>query len=343
MASTVMTFPRELEFQFWRDTDREFLIISIVGYIVILGLFALMAAIGSDYSDEHARRTLEKLYQIKPVVVQKTTTAPTKMKEEKVEVKEETGRTKEIASRTAEKKEMSAADRAARRAAEAGARERAAGAAVNAAQSVGIFKQAGVRGGIGGGRGGGAVEGLSTGAGSGADANKLSGLGVSGSDLAGAKALRSGGKLIEGGGGKGGRLNLSQMSTADIENLIKAVSVKAVSAPQLGGSGKAMSAKGRSSGDISSKVSGYSNQIKACFQQFLRRDPNLEGQISFSFTIKANGTVSGVRMTNSQWSDSGLGRQVESCVRERVQTWKFDQIDPASGDITVNYSYVFSR
>ncbi|MDK9698733.1 MAG: AgmX/PglI C-terminal domain-containing protein [bacterium] len=343
MSVNAMGFPRELEHQLWRDTDKELIVISIVAYVVTIGFYGIMSALGMQYTLEHAQKKLDQLYQVKPAVIAQRQAARKEQPKEEGR-QEETERTKEIASRTTEKKEMSAAERSARRQSEAGARERSAGAAVAAAQSVGIFKQAGVKGGIGGGgRGGGAVEGLSTGAGAGVDANKLSGLGVSGSDLAGAKKLRAGGALIEGGGGTGGRLNLSSMSSADIENLIKRASVKVTGAPSLSGSEKAKGASARSAGAISGKVSGYGVNVKACYQQFLRQDPNLAGTVRFAFTIKANGTVSGVKITDSDWTDTALGRRVEGCIRERVQSWKFDQIEAASGDLTVNYSYVFSR
>lgn len=345
--AAVSTFPKHLERSWLKEKmeeDREFLIIFILGYLSIILFFGIMGSLDwKEMSFEDAQKHLDKLYSVKP-----TSTASIRRqaavqgKQEEVKVADE-GKQAEAKGRTQEKKVLSAEERKARREAAAGAMSAQIGSAIDAASSVGIFRRAGAGGGGQGGRGAGAVAGLSTGAGSGADMQGLAGIGVSGQDLANAQKLRGSGSLIEGGGGTGGRLNLRDMKPEEIDALIKRATVKSVGGPAVTGSEKAKTAKGRTQDDLSRQISSYSNQVKACYQQFLRQDPNLGGTVRLSFTIKPNGTASAVRVTESDWNDASLGNRVNGCIVQRAQSWKFDQIEATSGDLTVNYTYVFAR
>lgn len=346
--AAVSAFPKHLERNWFREKmeeDRDFIIIFFLGYLLVITFFGVMGSLQwREMTLEDAQKHLDKLYSVKttPTTFARRQAMQAGKKEEETKTVDE-GRQAETRGRTEEKKVLSAEERRARREAAAGAMSAQIGSAIDAASSVGIFRRAGAGGGGKGGRGAGAVAGLSTGAGSGADMKGLAGLGVSGQDLENAQRLRGSGSLIEGGGGTGGRLNLRDMKPEEIEALIKRASVKAVGAPVVAGSEKAKVAKGRTTEDLSRQISSYSNQVKACFQQFLRQDPNLAGTVRLSFTIKPNGTTSAVRVNESNWNDMSLGNRVNACIVQRAQSWKFEQIEATSGDLTVNYTYVFSR
>ncbi len=352
MATNTMVFPKEFERHFLKDLDKELLGIIVVLYSICLIGCTVMSQIDLNITEQDI-----SIPGLPPVTVPTNVEVTKQMStpEPKAPVT-----VSDAGEATGGKGGTGGADHGA----VLGNVKAGAAKGYAAVGAVGVFRQAGGGGGGGGGGFGGGGGGFGGGAGmggygsggggggygvaglggtgSGADLSKLNVLGTGAREAAMAQKLGPGGKYVAQ-AAAGGKLRLTDLKPEDIDAIVRKAQVRVSNAPGISGAQKATSAKGRAAADIQSKVSGYSNQIKTCFQTFLRRDPNLAGEVRFAFTIKPNGTVSSAKINESNWSDTSLGRQVESCIRERVQSWRFDQIDPSSGDITVNYSYVFSR
>ena len=74
--------------------------------------------------------------------------------------------------------------------------------------------------------------------------------------------------------------------------------------------------------------------IRGCYQRQLRRDPTLGGKVVVRFKIVHDGTVSRAEIAESTMNDVN----VESCIRQEVQTWMFAEPE-GGGHVIVNYPF----
>ncbi len=345
-----ITFPKELERHILRDIDREFIYIIVVCYLLALAGCFIMSQTTIDLS------AYEKLQELPTVSVpanveissQQSTVDLKKLDKNESQIHQQ-GTASEISSHASLVNQVG----------------KTLGTALTNIGSTTVFHQAGGRGfgngnssggwnGWGGGPGlGGNGSGTGTGYGNNApgliagtfgnDLTKLNYIGVNTNDAKTLERLGAGGVYIEGKIGHG-KIDIASLTPAEIENLIASAKVQPRSAIKiLNSTGTIPTAKGRTAADVQSKMQMHSGQIKACYTTVLRHDPNLNGEVAFSFTIKPNGTVSNIQIISDNWSDNQLGNRVETGMRERIATWKFDPVTPNSGDLTVNYSYIFTR
>jgi outer membrane biosynthesis protein TonB len=106
-------------------------------------------------------------------------------------------------------------------------------------------------------------------------------------------------------------------------------------------SGKFAGESARSASALRSAISNYSAGLKDCYERQLQRDKTLKGSVLAKFTIKADGSVADVEMTQSNWSDPNAGRRVESCLKQKISSWRFDPIDPKLGDFKMGQKMAF--
>lgn len=106
-------------------------------------------------------------------------------------------------------------------------------------------------------------------------------------------------------------------------------------------SGKFAGEEARSAASLSAKVAGYQPGLKDCFDRQLQRDNTLKGSVLVKWTIKADGSVVNVEVTQQKWSDPVAGRRVESCLKQKVSSWRFDPIDPKLGDFATGQKMAF--
>lgn len=67
----------------------------------------------------------------------------------------------------------------------------------------------------------------------------------------------------------------------------------------------------------------YGAQVRTCYEQRAKQIPDLKGVWSISFTIKPDGTTSGVRVAAS----GGAGdSELEACLQRNAATWKFQRM-----------------
>lgn len=86
---------------------------------------------------------------------------------------------------------------------------------------------------------------------------------------------------------------------------------------------------------IQATIAKYLSQVRACYEEGLRRAPGIAGQVTLYFQIGASGAVDIARVQQSTLGDA----PVENCIVVRAQTWKFPQ--PVGGvAVKVNYPFL---
>lgn len=86
---------------------------------------------------------------------------------------------------------------------------------------------------------------------------------------------------------------------------------------------------------IAAVIFRHLSEVRFCYEQGLQRKPNLAGRVSMNFIIGPKGQV-----TTATVNNSSLGHPpVETCIRDRLKTWKFPQ---PQGGVNVKVNYPFS-
>ena len=83
-------------------------------------------------------------------------------------------------------------------------------------------------------------------------------------------------------------------------------------------------------------VRAHLDEVRACYNEGLKRDPELAGRIVLGFVISAAGAVSQATIAESTVPDT----QVGACVVSAAQTWVFPA--PQGGSMSVTYPIVFA-
>jgi TonB family protein len=212
---------------------------------------------------------------------------------------------------------------------QAAARKAARAAAVaKAVQSKGMLK---VLGALGPGSGGGAVSDV-FGAGGGMTdvASALSGAGgVAVATDPGAGGGRKG-------GGQGGAASIGDLATSGggavgygTKSEVKVTGTVATEAAEIDSSDIDQAKLG-------AFVRARMGLIKACYENALKRNPNLKGKVVIRFTILETGGVADVGA-----SQNSLGASdVATCIMNTMRTWR-TQFRP-SGPVTVEYPFLFT-
>ena len=86
---------------------------------------------------------------------------------------------------------------------------------------------------------------------------------------------------------------------------------------------------------IQATIAKYLSQVRACYEDGLRKNPGLAGQVTVAFEVSGLGSVN-----SSQVAKSSLGNpQVEQCITSRMMSWKFPK--PLGGvNVKVNYPFL---
>lgn len=175
--------------------------------------------------------------------------------------------------------------------------------------------------GKGGGKSSGLVDATRVTAGEGIGMKGVTGL-VTGGKAADVRRLRTD---APSGGGSGG-VNLDQ-AIKSVDSGVKGGTVGDLRMGEVetyDRSGKFTAEAARSAKALDGVISGYTPGLKDCFEQQLRRAAGLSGSVLIRFTIAPDGSVKDVNFTQSRWSDAGAGERVETCMKRKVQSWKFD-------------------
>ena len=85
---------------------------------------------------------------------------------------------------------------------------------------------------------------------------------------------------------------------------------------------------------IQATILRYLSQVRACYEEGLKRRPEILGQVTMNFAVNGQGGVNYSRVLRSSLGD----RDVESCISMRMMTWKFPT---PKGGVNVKVSYPF--
>ena len=65
------------------------------------------------------------------------------------------------------------------------------------------------------------------------------------------------------------------------------------------------------------------------------------GQVQVEFTINPGGEVVRVRFRRSDWGRNPLQREVEKCIINIIQQWRFESIEEGEGNVTAGATFIF--
>ncbi len=86
---------------------------------------------------------------------------------------------------------------------------------------------------------------------------------------------------------------------------------------------------------IQATIAKYISQVRACYEDGLRQQPGLSGQVGVNFEIGPNGMLNYSRVGKSSLGHPG----VESCITTRMMKWQFPK--PLGGvNVKVNYPFL---
>ncbi|MFH0921637.1 MAG: AgmX/PglI C-terminal domain-containing protein [Fibrobacterota bacterium] len=208
--------------------------------------------------------------------------------------------------------------------------------------NVGLFAEltAAGGGGGGGGSGGRAVKDLIGGIGGG---GSLSDLAISNASFVQRRESEFGGGGGGGGDGSGrarrgeraeaGSIGTSGLSSASAGTFKSEGSVDMSAVDKI--EGEAANDASRDMRSLQGVLSKHQPRLKKVYEDFLKRNPALQGKLVVKFTIEADGSISNVIIVSSDLKDNEL----ENEIIKRVQRIKFA---PASGKVTIEWPMVFS-
>ncbi len=315
-ATPALELPKEAQGNHFRSLDRLFAVVLGISFALHTGAYVALA--NTDIPTEVTLEEIPDRYA-KVLIPERLPKAPEKVEEKKPEAVAE--KKAEDKKQDAEKKQESPEQVAAKKAARAVA-------VAKAVQSKGILK---VLGALGPGTGGGAVADVfGTGGGIGDVASALSGAG--------------GVAVANDPGAAGGRKGAGQVEAASIGDLATSgggkVAYGAKTEVRVSGSVAAEEAEIDSSEIDQQKLAAFvkarQGLIKACYENALKRNPNLKGRVSIRFTILETGGLADIVA-----AQNALGSpEVASCIVQTMKSWR-TQFRP-SGPVTVEYPFVFS-
>ncbi|MFC2150291.1 AgmX/PglI C-terminal domain-containing protein [Calditrichota bacterium] len=341
MANTqTMTFPREFERQFLRDTDWRFMGILLVTFIIGNAFAIYMQAQPvKELSLEEIQRYNEVIYRVevtKPKVVEQEVAVATSgdaaaeeevaeeeaAPEEKAEVSEE----QKQAAREAKRESLRAKQEAKRQA--IANRIKVLAGPTSKRKGRSSYSSAA-----------GAQVGLSGGAMGGSDMSGMIGF-TDDEELAGkVKQMRGGGSLgddFELGSLEG----LSALSADDLSSMLDEAPVE-LNRSAITAKGRGSKQRQRSQNAIANIVLKNKQQVQYCYWTYKRRDSGLKGRVVVEFTIAPAGDIKRVNFRQSDWGGNSLQRDVEKCIRNIIMQWHFDPIAEKDGDVSAGATFLF--
>lgn len=330
-------FPKELERNIVAELDKRYWLIFFITLVFMYSLAFYIQSIPYVPDLEKQRKMMKQLFKAQEVTTQIQVQDLEALREKKE--KQEAEKAKEEITEKVETKKAQRARGDAKAQADARKAARAAKSS-NLAQAVSkmsVFSAAGSRSGGGGGGGygkgkGGGVAGSGGGGkfgGIGGDSRGIAGGGMS---LGGGKKLVTGGAVQEVAGG----IEVAEGGSADVTGGELGGGLAMEEVEEVKGEGAKSSL--RTPEALNAILRQQQDALSRCFERVKKRDPQLNGRISLSITILADGSVTRISL-QSQWSNAALGAQVDDCIRKRVERWRFDPIDKGEVKIELPMSF----
>jgi len=310
------TLPKEAKGNHFQSMDRLFVTVLVISLLFHAGTYVALA--NTALPPEVTLEEIPDRYA-KVLIPEKLPKPP------EPEKKEEGGKKKEEQQARKASEEKKPAESAEQAAARKAAR---AAAVAKAVQSKGILK---VLGALGPGTGSGAVA-------------DVFGAGGGMSDVASALSGAGGVAVATDPGAGGGRKGGGQGGSASIGTLATsgggAVGYGAKSEVKVTGSVAAEEAEIDSSDIDQAKLGSFIKArmglIKACYENALKRNPNLKGKIVIRFTILETGGLTDLEVAGNTMGAA----DVASCITATMRSWR-TQFKPSSPS-TVEFPFVFN-
>ncbi|MBF0432730.1 MAG: TonB family protein [Fibrobacteria bacterium] len=317
-------FPKELNYHLFEHLDKKFL-------IAYLSLFALVgvAVFSLSFMEPKNELTKQDVLQIKKRYAQLELNKPekkqpvTEKKSDEEAGRKETAKVKPKVDRTSESK----VQRASRK--QAGSQERAQKreSLKEEIESQGLFAALTA---MGDGEGSEIDDVLAQG-----DVSGLEDIDISNASFTGRPSVtnkkvssqRRGTKVESKGIGR------QKIEKSTIKKIKMTAEVKLTKPQSIEGAAKGDAS--RTSSSIEQVMLRLRNKIKLQYEKYLRQNPNLSGKIDVQFVIKADGSVSNVRIIKNTLNHSAFERRLIKMI-ERMR------FKPASGNITITYPFVFA-
>ena len=94
---------------------------------------------------------------------------------------------------------------------------------------------------------------------------------------------------------------------------------------------------GLTADEVGRVVRRHWNEIKACYERELNKNPNLDGKVAVNFVIGPVGDVTETTVREASLDDAN----VQECMLRHIRTWVFPP-PRGGGTVHVNYPWVFS-
>ncbi len=328
MSSAIAGFPRELQAHLTDRLDATYWITFAINFILFFGLFGYLQSVPpKPMSEADLRRYMQALYRVTPSAPQPQTTetlaeSGAAMDEPVADDMPDADELRRMTAAAAqERMERISQERAARiQQAQAQAREHAI-----FAHAAGVGRgNAGARGHAARQLSGGGVRGVSL--------QNMRGVAANNRQIEAVNTLRAGGALTEGAAGPAG----GELDLVEIERILSAAGIELDAPPEVASAKGGVSS--RSSEEIRSQVQNNSAAMRNCYINQKRSDPRLTGRVTVQYQIRADGSVGNIRCANQRWSNPGLGKLVENCLRSQISRWHFS---PSSETTEASFSLNF--
>ncbi|MBL7033390.1 MAG: AgmX/PglI C-terminal domain-containing protein [Candidatus Delongbacteria bacterium] len=141
------------------------------------------------------------------------------------------------------------------------------------------------------------------------------------------------------GEGSGLDIDFSSMSASELRQL---ASVGGVTFGDVFGDGSGGGGSGseRNSESLMARVMELKKGLQTCYERNKRRKQDFAGSIKLFWTLLANGQCERVSIDGT-WNDDALGSRVEKCIKQKVEAWNFEAVDPSAGDQPLEVRFTF--
>ncbi len=136
-----------------------------------------------------------------------------------------------------------------------------------------------------------------------------------------------GAELLRGKGGGGiGALGKGNVGKGKVGGVVTRATSRSVSAPQGSIDREA----------VAKVINSHLQEVHACYERALLKDPGLAGKVVLEWTIGTNGRVAAAKTKSS----SLRNRSVEACILSSLKTWAFPA--PKGGVVIISYPFIFN-
>jgi TonB family protein len=334
--AAIKEFPKEFRSSIIQRLDSKFMAI-FAGCALVLGGITLVMSLRPlpEVSEEEIQRIQERYAQlvlnqpkkeVKEAIEKAAPTTQEAAEEEEAPVeeeKEEVDREKETFVEKQQRKQATSEERRAKRE-----------AIKQQVESAGLFAAITAAGGSGGSSSDDVTDLLGEG---GEEVGDLAGIELSKGTFAARKVDKKELKARQGSRKSGVDIEKKELGKAEGGRIASAAKVNVSSKPpEVSGDGASHADRSQSS--IQRVINRQKKRLVRVYENWLKRDPNLGGQLKIKFTILPTGAVSNVIIVSSTTNNSSFD---ENIVRY-VKRWKFSAVTGA-GPVDVVYPFVFEK